>query len=348
MSRATIALLVIGALLLLLGLLLTLFAGAVTMPSYLADWLFWSALPLGALPVIMLLDLAGPGAGFGLEQVFRRLLLLLPVAALLIIPILVRPGDLFGWARGHGFSAPFGKAWMGYGPFVGRNVAYFVIWVILGLIFVRPPRLEHIGRRRAIAACGLFIYALCMTLASTDWAVTVEPDWISPEYPLLLASGQAVIAISVALLLAGDPWRRRAAEPAAAFLQTAVAAWIFTQFIQFLVIWSADKESDISWYLHRWHLGTTVAVLIAFVFGFVVPLVVLFAPRLRRRPLTLPAIAVLSLCIQALSMLWLITPSLRHHFTVTGMDVLEFFAIGGVTLGVCLWTMADLKVAYNG
>ena len=68
------------------------------MPSYLANWLFWSSLPFGALPVVMMLDLAGPRAGFGLEPALRRLLLLMPLAALLLIPVLVWPGALFGWA----------------------------------------------------------------------------------------------------------------------------------------------------------------------------------------------------------------------------------------------------------
>ena len=60
-------LIVAGVGLLVAAWLLGRLAGAALMPSYLADWLFWSALPMGALPVVMLLDLAGSGAGLGLE-----------------------------------------------------------------------------------------------------------------------------------------------------------------------------------------------------------------------------------------------------------------------------------------
>ena len=125
MKRLSIILAAAGAVLLLLGLLLSLLAGAATMPSYLATWLFWSSLPLGALPVVMLLDLAGPGAGFGLEPILRRMLVLTPLAAVLMVPILVRPEALFGWAMGHGFSAPFGKVWMQHGWFIVRSIVYF-------------------------------------------------------------------------------------------------------------------------------------------------------------------------------------------------------------------------------
>jgi hypothetical protein len=338
MRRLASGLLLLGGVLLLIGLLLSVLAGATTMPSYLADWLFWSSLPLGALPVVMLLDLAGPGAGFGLEPTLRRLLWLMPVAAVLLVPMLVRLGSAYGWAMGHGFNTPVGRAWMTHGAFVARSIFYFVLWSLLALCFVAPPEPYAIHRRRGIAAIGLFVYAVTGTLASIDWAMTVEPDWMSADFGLLLLSAQATIAVSFALLLAGEKWRRLAPEPAAAILLLAAAAWFFLQFMQFLVIWSADKPTDIVWYLHRANAGGRIAAWCGFILGFVVPLVQLLSPARRRRARTLPALAVLMLAVQALGMLWLVTPSLRHHFTVSGMDLLELAGIGGITLGACLWT----------
>ena len=337
MKRVSILLFILGALLLGLGLALTFVVGRSTMPSYLAMWLFWSSLPLGALPVVMLLDLAGPGSGFGLEVVLRRMLLLMPLAALLMIPVLLRPADLFGWAMGHNFTTPIGRHWMNHGAFIGRSIGYFAIWIVLGLLFLWPPGLEAVYRRRGLAAIGLFIYAISITLASVDWAMTVEPDWFSAEYGLLFAASQMAIAISVAVLVAGPVWRQMFPEQAAAFLLVAAAGWIFMEFIQFLVIWSGDKVSDIPWYVHRENLGSRIAIWVGFFAAFVVPLFVLISPRHRRRQYVLPTMAVLLLCAQGLGMFWLITPSLRHYFTISGMDALELLGLGGVMLGVCLW-----------
>jgi hypothetical protein len=330
-------LIVAGAVLLVATALLGWLMAAVVLPSYLADWLFWSALPAGALPVVLVLDLAGPGAGFGLEPVLRRLLWLMPVAAVLMIPVLLWPGSLFGWASGHGFSTPFGRSWMGHTAVVIRSIVYFAVWMVLALLFVRPPSLDAVEGRRGLAAAGLFVYLVTATLASVDWAMTTEPDWFSAEYGLLFIGTQVAIAISVALLLAGSAWRRATSEAAGSFLLLAVAVWLFLQFMQFLVIWSADKPSDISWYLDRSDAGSRlvagVIVLIA-----AVPLALLLAPRGQRHPAAIPALAVLVLCGQALGMLWLITPSIRHSFTVSGMDLLSFAGIGGVMLGLCLLT----------
>jgi hypothetical protein len=338
MKRGSLLLIVMGVALLGVAWLLGRPVGAALMPSYLAGWLFWSALPVGALPVVMLLDLAGPGAGFGLEPVLRRLLWLMPVAAVLMIPVLVWPGPLFGWASGHGFSTAFGRDWMGHEALVIRSVVYFAVWIVLALLFDRPPSIYAVERRRGVAAVGLFAYLVTATLASVDWAMTTEPDWFSAEYGLLFIATQAAIAISVALLLAGPAWRLAAAEAAGSFLVLAVAAWVFLQFMQFLVIWSADKPSDITWYLHR--SGNGIGVAFAVLIDAVVPLGLLLAPHGRRHPAGVPAMALVVLCGQALGMLWLITPSIRHSFTVSGMDALGLGGIGGVMLGLALLTRA--------
>jgi hypothetical protein len=328
-------LLLAGALLLGLALFPALHSGAVVMPSYLADWLFWSSLPFGALPVVMLIDLIGPVAIVPLELALRRLLLLTPVAAVLMIPVLVQPAALFGWAAGHGFSAPFGQAWMTHGWFIERSIIYVLLWIILAVLFRRPPNPEAVERRRTFAAAGLCVYALSATLASVDWAMTVEPDWFSAEFGLLLIAAQVSIAVSVAVLLSGKTWHLIAPDAAGVMLISAVGIWLFAQFIQFLVIWSGNKPSDITWYLHRSDLGSRIAVWTGFVIGIVVP-ILLLSSRLRRRPMVLLVAAFLVVCTQALGMLWLITPSLRSYFTVSGMDVLALAGVGGLMLGICL------------
>jgi hypothetical protein len=338
MKPAGLGLIAAGAALLLVALLLSVFTNASVMPSYLADWLFWSSLPLGALPVVMLLDLTGPGAGFGLEIALRRLLWLTPIAAVLMIPVLIRPGSLFAWTSGHGFGTPFARIWMSHSAFIVRAIACLAIWIVLALLFVRPPPNEGVYYRRGVAGFGLFLYAVTATVASVDWAMTVEPNWISAEYGLLFMTAQAAIAVSVALLVAGAMWRRAVPEVAASFLLIAASAWLFMQFIQFLVIWSADKPADIAWYLHRSNAAGKIVAWLGVIAGFVIPMTMLMAPTSRRHPATLPLMAVSVLVAQALGMLFLITPSLRQYFTISGMDVLLLVALGGITLGACLLT----------
>ncbi|MBE7159010.1 MAG: hypothetical protein INR62_11360 [Rhodospirillales bacterium] len=306
------------------------------MPSYLAAWLFWAGLPFGALPIVMLVDLSGPGAGYALDVALRRLLWLAPIAALLLIPVLAAPQSLYGWAGGHGFSTPFGRTWMTHGPFIWRSIIELVLWAGLAAYFSRPPRLHTINRRRFIAAWGLLIYALTITTASADWAMAVEPNWTSAIFGFLFAASQITIAVAAATLLCGADWRVAVPEAPAAFLMAATTLWLFFQFIQFLVVWSGDKPNEIIWYLHRGGLGSTIAICIALLAGVAAPLVMLLSWRLRRHPRILPVSAMLVLLSQALGMLWLITPSFRRHFAVDVMDILLLAGLGALACGVCL------------
>jgi hypothetical protein len=230
-----------------------------------------------------------------------------------------------------------------------RSIVYFVVWIVLALLFVRAPSLYAVERRRGLAVLGLFAYLITATLASIDWAMTTEPDWFSAEYALLFITAQVAIAISVALLLAGPAWRLAAPEAVGSFLLLAVAAWLFLQFMQFLVIWSADKPSDIGWYLHRSNAGGLIVMGAGVLIAAAVPLAMLLVPLGRRHPAAIPAMALAELCGQALGMLWLITPSIRHDFTVSGLDVLSFAGIGAVMLGLCLLTRAPAEaVSHHG
>ncbi|MBN8901399.1 MAG: hypothetical protein BGO51_11055 [Rhodospirillales bacterium 69-11] len=336
MKRIGLPLVAGGVLLLALIVVLATMAGVTTMPSYLATWLFWTALPVGALPVVMLLDLIGTHDPSPFETALRRMTLLMPLAMLMMVPVLIWPDTLFGWTSGHEFATPFGQAWMTRGAFIGRSVGYFVIWLLLTLIFSTRPSPYGIGRRRGFAAFGLCVYALTATLAAVDWAMTVEPDWYSGVFGLLLIATQVSIAVSVALLLAGGEWRRVAHEPASGLLLLAVGGWAFMHLIQFLVIWSGNKPADIVWYLHRRDLGSQIVVWIGVVAGLVAPMLLL-EPGWRSARLVMPVVALGVLCAQALGMLWMVTPSLRHHFTVSGMDALSFIAIGALMVGACLW-----------
>ena len=114
-------------------------------------------------------------------------------------------------------------------------------------------------------------------------------------------------------------WRSAAPDAAAAFLLGAVAIWIFTQFIQFLVIWSGDKPTEIAWYLHRDRRGaasrpgSASSAALSCRGCCCCPAAHCGVIRLCCR---LPPCW--SSCAQALGMLWLVTPSVRHHFTISG------------------------------
>ena len=334
MRAAASAVGLIGALAFVGWIVMALF-GFQVMPSYLAAWLFWLAIPVGALPLVMGLEFAGAGLA-ALATALRPLLLLMPVAAVFVIPVLVRVGPLYPWTATpqHGMAA----TWFSTGFFIVRAILYLVVWTVLALVFARRPRDSESRRgngRRGLAAFGLGLHLAVGTLAATDWALSLDLGLGSSNFGLLVIAAQCSLALAAALLVNPAAWRDPAILTQFAWLTLALlGAWVFLQFTQFLVVWSADLPKEIVWYQRRdGGLGFAIEW---FAFSVAVLALLLLAPRglARRLPGMVAALAGLILLMHLFEMLWLVTPNFRGHFAITFADVLAMAGVGGLVLAV--------------
>ena len=134
------------------------------MPSYLAAWLFWLALPVGTLPLLMLLELTGPTRGQVLAPALRRLLMAAPALFVLVAPVLFRLGDLYPWTGDARVGGALAQAWWQPTFFTVRSIAYLLVWLALTMVFIRPPEPNHVRFRRALGVGGLGLHAVVGTL----------------------------------------------------------------------------------------------------------------------------------------------------------------------------------------
>ena len=325
--RPAAGLLLLGAIL-LIGWWLFAASPSGAMHGYLAAWLVAAALPLGALPCVLLFDLVGiPIGTSGLAIELRRMLWLMPLAGLLLIPVLAAHGSEFPHAT---LPSEFGRWWLAPAPMIVRSVGYFVIWSVFALAFATPPRVAD--GRRGLALAGLALHLPLITLAAVDWAMATEAGWSSGLFGLLFLSSQMVFALAAAVLLAGGPWRRAAGSAAATLLLIASAVWLFLQFMQFLVMWSADRPDQVIWYIHRDADAGRTIEWIGFIGGFVLPGALLAALGWHRRPGVTAGVAALLLIVHGLEMFWLVTPSYRHHFGLGGTEICGSFGLVAVLL----------------
>lgn len=292
-------------------------SGARMMPSYLAAWLFLLAFPVGALPLVMGMELAG-AAALPAAAPLRRMLVLLPLAALFVVPVLLRPAALYDWMAHppHGFAG----LWYERRFFIARMVAGLVIWSVLALLFLRPPPARKAAGRGGLAALGLMLHFVIGTVAAIDWTMSVHLPLASSVVGLLLMAAQCSVAASAAALVTAARGGAAGGVGAglAALVAALIGAWMFLHFTQFLVIWSADKPEEAAWYLHRSH-GLGAAAEWLGLIAFVVALALLRRPVI---PALLAAVAGVLLFTHLVEMLWLVTPGFRNRFTVSLPDAL--------------------------
>ncbi len=327
MRRGALVPVLVGIVALGVAFALSLLGGVRLLPSYLAAWLFCFGVPVGALAVLMGLEIAG-AAGAPLADPLRSTVAALPVLAVLAAPILLNPDALFPL---HGSTSPF----------VLRAVVFLVLWTLLSLVFQRRPAWPG-SPRRALAVVGLAVHSVIGTVAATDWALSLDPGLGSSSFGLLLMVSQCGAAVSVAVLLAawsGRPWM--APSGLAALFLCLLGAWIFLEFTQFLIVWSANLFNEVAWYQRR-SAGIGLVAERTAIGACAAALLLLLPRQFEVLTTSLAFAAGAVLFAHLIETFWLITPAFRDRLDVTGTDLLALCGLGALLVGASLllghWT----------
>lgn len=297
----------IGIALLALGAVGAALGGAAFAQSWLAVSLIWGSLPLGALAMLMTHGLTGGRWGEQSRPLWLALAATLPLFAAAMLPLLFGLHTLFAW------TAPAQElpevvrnklAYLNRPFFIVRSLGYFAIW--LGLAWALG-----VWRRRgaAVQAPGLILWLLSLTFFAFDWFMSLEPEFYSDIYGLMLGTAMVAAAIACALLLGArrmDPGARR---DIANLWLAILLGWVFLAFSQYIVIWSANLPHEIGWYIHRSRGAWRPISVISFALFFLLPFAVLLSSAAKGRADWLMAAAAACLLGHILQICWLVLPA---------------------------------------
>lgn len=338
-----------------LGLLL----GAVDVffQSYLFAFTFWAGLGIGSLTLLMVHHLTRGKWGFPVQRPLEAGALLIPVFAVLFVPLVFGLDALYEWSHPEAVAedellqhkAPY----LNDGGFILRSVVYFALWSVWTFLLVRwssrldtRTDLRAIKRMQAVSGPGLVLMGFTVTFASVDWLMSLEPHWFSSIYGLLLLIDFVLLAHCIMILLVCWLGQR---EPLSRLLTTQhyhdlgnfllafVCLWAYLSFMQYIIIWSANLPEDIIWYLHRTRGGWEVFAVVLMAFHFALPFFILLIRRSKQRARTLAIIAAWVLLMRVVDTFWLVIPAFHQgDFYVHILHLTLLLGIGGVTVGVYL------------
>ena len=274
--------------------------------SYLAAVAAVSAIPIGALGVLMIGYLVPGRWTEGLHAPLTAAALTMPLAGLLFAPVLIGMPWLYPWAQ-HAASAPGSLQAVYLTPlfFAARTVVYFLIWTALTL-WVRRSW-AHPARMITAASAGLILYASTASFAGIDWLESLTPEFHSSIYGLLFLTFQVLAGLAFALAVA--LWRPGAPTFSyGAILLSALLLWAYIQAMQYIIIWSGDIPEEAVWYLRREAGGWGVVSWGLVLLQFVGPFFVMLSTQVRNGRKPLLAIAVLTLALRFVEAVWLALP----------------------------------------
>ena len=246
--------------------------------------------------------------------------LLLPLAILLIAPVLVEAGRIYPWMHEPAKTA-FRAVYLSQPMFIARALVWFAVLAGSGfLLIVRPVR-------PAVVACfGLILWPTLGTLIAVDWLLSLDPNFASSGFGLYVLDLQTLTALAVAvaaLVLSGRAIQRPGIL--GGLLLCLLLLWGYFAFMHYVITWSDDLPPGVRWYQRR--SGLPWRVLLWTVCATrLVPTFLLFFQTLRRSPRALLALSVVVILGSVLEVAWLALPKSAPNSGVTTMEVAIFVA----------------------
>jgi hypothetical protein len=242
-------------------------------------------------------------------------------------------------ARRHPYLSPF---W-----FVLKTCVFFCIWILLQRYLGKYSReQDNTGdvaptiRLRKLSGPGLVLYPLTVTFTYVDWVMSLEADWFSTIFPILICIGQMLSGLSFVILLLAWIGPRSSLSNIlgkenfhhlGTLLFAFTMLWAYMAFSQLLIIWSGDLPHEISWYLHRVAHGWRFVAVFLVLFHFFGPFFLLLSRQIKQTRLSLAWIAATILVAHVIDVWWMIEPSFHHESIHIGwQNVAALVGLGGV------------------
>ena len=322
--------------------------------SYLMAYMLCLGVTLGCLALGMVHQLSGGAWGVVLRRPIGAASRILPVLTALFLPIAIGMRSLYRWTDAQLVAQSellqHKHLYLNVPFFLVRAAVYFITWNALAhylnawsLEQDRRPDPRIARRMQQISGGGLLAYGLTITFASFDWLMSLDPDWFSTIYGVLIIGGQGLSAMAFLIVVVAWLSRRppldRIIVPAhfhdlGNLMLAFVMLWAYFSFSQYLIIWSGNLPLEISWYQHRVETSWRLVGLSLIVFHFAVPFVLLLSRAMKREAASIVKVALLVLAVRVIDLFWLIAPAFHQQaVSVSWLDLVLPAALGALWIG---------------
>ncbi|HEX9998119.1 MAG TPA: hypothetical protein VGB45_13350 [Abditibacterium sp.] len=364
----------IGLVLCVLGLVLS---PKTFFQSYLFAFMFWFGITIGSMAFLMLHHVTGGGWGFILRRPMEAATRCWPFVLGMFVPLVIAmflsmPDGhvgLYEWADSKIVSSDkilTSKA--GYLNPLGwliRAGIYFTIWFTLTHFLNKwsrdedtsdDPRVRH--RLSLLSSWGLIAFVLTTTFATIDWVMTLEPHWFSSLWGAIFLVGQAHATLCIMIVLLRHLGHdlpliknieKRYFRDIGNLMLAFTLLWAYTNYSQFMIMYSANIAEEAEWYVHRTTFGWQYFGLFLIILHFVLPFLFLLMSLTKVNIYNLARLATFLIVVRHIDLFFYVVPTFRQT-PLSGTPIpglpgnlspFAFLADFGVPLllgGIWLWS----------
>lgn len=295
-------------------------------------WVFWMSITFGCFGMMLICYMVRARWCRPLISLFEAgssTMLPMGVAA---IPFVVAAytHHLYPWAHpsvvARDTILQYRSVWFNPNWFLLRTFMEFMIFGIMVFGLLRSSKIIEItgsnddASKRAANAAGCFVVSiLLITVAVTDWIMSLDRHWYSTIYGFIftitagLTAMGLCVAIALQMRLDGEaPYvtlvDRLMTRDWGNLLLVLTMVWAYFNLCQYIIQWSGNLPEEVSYYVAR-NAGLLAFVTVFFVIiRFFIPFLLLISSRLKRVPTMLRNTALLIFFAQVLDQAWNVIP----------------------------------------
>lgn len=303
--------------------------------AWLAAMTCFLAWPLGSLALLFIHALTGGRWGYAIRPQLSAGIATLPLLLPGLLPLPFVAQALYPWMNPQIAAHLANRFYLNTPFFYCRQVIYLAIWLVLAFLArraLRKPDPQFALYR--MAAPALILLGLTVTFAAIDSTLSLNPQFKSSIYGMLVCVEAVLFALSIAVLSVAFAPSQLAADSGATrvlgrLLLALVVLWAYLDFMQFLIVWNSNLPDEAGWYVQRltgrWApLAIGVATL-----HFGLPLFSLLWPRVQQSRKSIGAIAALLVLAEIPRAWWIVLPaSGRGICWMDGIAMLAILCLG--------------------
>jgi len=351
-SKIGMILLVIGV---VLGVLAFLVDHSRALFNYLVAFTFMISIGVGALFLIALEYAAGADWSVPIRRVVEFFAAVVPLLAILVIPLLLNMHDLFHWS--HQEAVAKDSVLESKAPYL--NVPFFIIrvfvligiWTLFYFFFTKNSKKQDATKNQKfttinirLSAIFIPVFGITISIAAIDWLMSVEPHWFSTIFGVYFFAGSVVAALAAVTLATVLLKERGYLHPSmtndhlfslGALLFAFINFWGYIAFSQFMLIWYADLPEETFWFIQKWQGSWAIFSIGLIIIQFLVPYIALVSQPSKMNPKTLKFISIWLLFAHLFDLFWLVMPEMEQMsggYYFSWIDLVFPIAIVGILL----------------
>ncbi len=171
------------------------------------------------------------------------------------------------------------------------------------------------------------IFGVTCWLASSDWLMSLEPEWSSSMFGVysfagMFLSSLAAVTLLVIWLRRHGPLRHVIAADQLHDLGTLLFAlssfWMYTWFCQYWLIWYVNNPEETAYFARRQQEGWRMITLVDLTLNWGLPFLLLLFRSAKRSPVVLGAVSVVILAGRWVDLFLMVFPSQGNAAPVLG------------------------------